>query len=58
MGGFGLIFTSALARHLVGPLGLSGPITSTSWLHSSGVATPEPTRVQALVNLTCVLVNL
>ena len=33
MGGMGLIFTPVLMRHLLGPPGLSGPITSTSWTH-------------------------
>ena len=30
----GLIFTPALVRCLLGPLSLSGPMTSTSWNHS------------------------
>ena len=33
MGGMGLIFTPALVRHLLGPLGLSRLMTSTSWTH-------------------------
>ena len=31
--GMGLIFTPVLVRCLLGPLGLSGPMTSTSWAH-------------------------
>ena len=34
MGGIGLIFTPVLVRHLLGPLGLFSPMTSTSWTHS------------------------
>ena len=34
MGGMGLIFTPVLVRRLLGPLGLSGSMTSTSWTHS------------------------
>ena len=34
----GLIFTPVLVRCLVGPLGLAGPMTSTSWTH---IATPN-----------------
>ena len=33
MGGMGLIFTTVLVRHRIGPLGLSGPITTNSWTH-------------------------
>ena len=33
IGGMGLIFNPALVRRLLGPPGLSGPITSTSWTH-------------------------
>ena len=33
MKGMGLIFTAVLARCLLGYLGLSGPMTSTSWTH-------------------------
>ena len=32
-GDMGLIFTPVLVRRLIGPLGLSRPITSTSWTH-------------------------
>ena len=31
MGGMGLIFTPVLVRRLIGPPGLSRPMTSTSW---------------------------
>ena len=34
MAGMGVIFTPLLVRHLLGPLGLSGSMTSTSWIHS------------------------
>ena len=34
MDDMGLTFTPALVRCLVVPLGLSGPMTSTSWTHS------------------------
>ena len=34
MGGMGLIFTPVLVRRLLGPLGLSRPMTSISWTHS------------------------
>ena len=34
MGGKGLIFTPVLVRRLIGPPGLSRPMTSTSWTHS------------------------
>ena len=34
MGGMDLILPPALVRHFVGPLGLCGPMTSTSWTHS------------------------
>ena len=30
MGGMGLLFTPVLVRRLLGPTGLSGPMTSTS----------------------------
>ena len=30
----GVIFTPVLVRCLLGPLGLSGPMTNTSWTHS------------------------
>ena len=33
-GRYGLIFTSVLVRRLIGPPGLSRPMTSTSWTHS------------------------
>ena len=33
MGGMGPIFTLVLVRCLLGPLGLSGPMTCTSWTH-------------------------
>ena len=33
MGGMGLIFMPVLVRCLLGPLGLSGPMTSNSWTH-------------------------
>ena len=38
MGGIGMILTPVLVRHLLGPLGLSGPMTSTSWTY---IATPN-----------------
>ena len=31
MGGMGMIFTPVLVRRLLGPLDLSGPMTSSSW---------------------------
>ena len=34
MGGIGLIFTPMLVRRLMGPPGLSRPMTSTFWTHS------------------------
>ena len=34
MGGMGLIFTPVLVRRLIGPPGLSRPMTSGSWTHS------------------------
>ena len=34
MGGMGLIFTPVLVRRLLGPLSLSGAMTSTYWIHS------------------------
>ena len=34
MGGMDLIFTPVLVRRLIGPPGLSGPVTGTSWTHS------------------------
>ena len=34
MGGMGLIFTPVLVKRLIGPPGLSRPMTSTSWTHS------------------------
>ena len=34
MRGMGLIFIPALVRFLLGHLGLSGPMTSTSWTHT------------------------
>ena len=33
MGGVGLIFTPVLVTYVLGPLGLSGPMTRTSWTH-------------------------
>ena len=38
MGGIDLIFTPVLVRRLIGPPGLSRPMTSTSWAHSYGTA--------------------
>ena len=38
MGGMGLIFTPVLVRRLLGPPGLSRPMTGTSWTHT---ATPN-----------------
>ena len=40
MGGMGLIFTPVLVRHLLGPLGLSGPMTSTSRIHTDTLNGP------------------
>ena len=37
MGGMGLIFTPVLVRHLLGSLGLSGPMTSTFWTPNSPI---------------------
>ena len=34
MGGMGLIFTPVLVRSLIGPPGLSRPMTNGSWTHS------------------------
>ena len=34
MGGMGLIFTPVIVRCLLGPLSLSGPMTSISWTNS------------------------
>ena len=38
MGGMGLIFTAMLMKCLLGPPGLSRPMTSISWTH---IATPN-----------------
>ena len=48
MGSMGLTFTPVLVRHLLGPIGLSGPITSTYWTrsyskHSGYPPAPPPT---------------
>ena len=37
MGGMGLIFTPVLVRHLLGPTGLSWPMTSSSWTHNYSI---------------------
>ena len=34
MGGMDLVFTPMLVRRILGPLGLSGSMTSTSWTYS------------------------
>ena len=41
MGGMDLIFTFALVRHLLGPPGLPGHMTSTSWTHIAILNTPN-----------------
>ena len=33
-------------------------VMATLWDGGSGISTPRPTRAEALVNLTCALVNL
>ena len=35
MGGMGLIFTPVLVRRLLGPPGLSRPMTNSSWPHTT-----------------------
>ena len=40
MGGMDLIFTPVLVRYLIGHLGLSRPMTSTSWTHSNSILQP------------------
>ena len=61
MRGMGLIFTPVLVRCLLGPPGLSGPMTSTSWTitHPSCLSAPTthptllPTAHPLLIHAIC-----
>ena len=65
MGGMGLIFTPVLVRHLLGPLGLSGPMTSTFRTHrypqtvllegTTHLRLPTRSLVHAIHDITVVL---
>ena len=56
MGDMGLIFTPVLVRHLLGPPGLSRPMTSISWTHSYSKQSCPPTTytVRAIHDITVV----
>ena len=71
MGGMGLIFTPVLVRSLIGPPGLSRPMTSTSWTHgyseqSNWMVQPTPSfppilthpLIHAIHDITAVLKKL
>ena len=62
MGSVGLIFTLVLVRHLIGPPGLSRPMTSSSWTHSyskqSNWKVTKMTDLWHLQNLATCLKNL
>ena len=53
MGDMDLIFTPVLVRHLLGPPGLSWPMTSTSWIHrhsNQSQPTPFPLPTHPLIH--------
>ena len=57
MGGLGLIFTPVLVRHLIGPPGLSRPMTTLIATPNSSIGwcNPPPPHIHAIHDITVVV---